>query len=252
MISASVGFQCPDDVRGDQQGGRQARTSFGGRLSADTSRVTVVLVGLNVAVFLLQLVRPGVDLAVRYGNLALANDGSGQLIGVADGQPYRLLTAAFLHAGLFHLFSNMFALIMIGPQLEAALGRTRYLALYVLSALGGSTLSFLVSSPTQIGVGASGAIFGLFGAFYVVVRRLGGQTRPVLVLLGINLLITFSLPIIDWRAHIGGLVTGGLVAFAFAYAPSTPRRDLVQAGACLGVLAALVAAVVLRTQVLQG
>ena len=249
MISASVGFQCPDDVRGDQQGGRQARTSFGGRLSADSSRVTVVLVGLNVAVFLLQLARPGVDLAVQYGNLALADDG---LSGVADGQPYRLLTAAFLHAGLFHLFSNMFALIMIGPQLEAALGRTRYLALYVLAALGGSTLSFLVSSPNQIGVGASGAIFGLFGAFYVVVRRLGGQTRPVLVLLGINLVITFSVPIIDWRAHIGGLVTGGLVAFAFAYAPSTPRRDLVQAGACLGVLAALVVAVVLRTQVLQG
>ncbi len=252
MIAASVGFQCPDDVRAGQQGVRQARTTFGGRLGADSSRVTMVLVVLNVAVYLLQLVRPGVDLAVQYGNLALADDGSGQLIGVADGQPYRLLTAAFLHAGLFHLFSNMFVLIMIGPQLEAALGRVRYLTLYVLAALGGSTLSFIVSNPAQIGVGASGAIFGLFGAFYVVVRKLGGQTRPVLVLLGINLIITFSVPIIDWRAHIGGLVTGAVVASAFAYSPSGPRRGLVQAGACLGVAAALVAAVALRTQALQG
>ncbi len=249
MIAAAVGFQCPDDVRVAQQGVRKPRTTFGGLVSADTSRLTVALVGLNVLVYLGQLVRP--DLVVRFGNLALARDG-GELIGVAEGQWYRLLTAAFLHAGLFHLLTNMFALITIGPQLEAALGPTRFLALYVLAALGGSTLSFLVSPPGTLGVGASGAIFGLFGAFYVVVRRLGGETRPVLVLLAVNLAITFAIPIIDWRAHLGGLVTGGLLAAAFAYTPRGPRRALVQGGAGAAVVAVLVAAVLWRTSALQG
>lgn len=248
MIAASVGFQCPDDVRAGSQGVREARTSYGGRLSADTARVTQVLVGLNVLVFLAQLTVP--DLQVRFGNLALAVDG-GELIGVADGQWYRLLTAAFLHAGLFHLLCNMFALILIGPQVEAALGRVRYVALYVLSALGGSTLSFLVSDPGQLGVGASGAVFGLFGAFYVLVRRGGGDTGQVLGLITINLLITFALlDIIDWRAHVGGLVTGAAVAAAFAYAPAGPRRTAVQAGACAAVAALVVVAVVARTAAL--
>ena len=250
MIAASVGFQCPDDVQAGQRGVRQARTSYGGSLSADTSRVTQVLVGLNVLVFLVQL---GVaDLDVRFGNLALADDGSGRLIGVAEGQWYRLLTAAFLHAGLLHLATNMFALITVGPQIEAALGRTRYVALYLLAALGGSTLSFLVSSPSTVGVGASGAIFGLFGAFYVLVRRVGGDTGPVVGLIVINLVITFVFPQIDWRAHLGGLVTGAALAAAFAYAPRGPRRSLVQGGACVGVLALLVLAVALRTSALVG
>lgn len=245
MIAASVGFHCPDDVQSGQQGVRQARSSYGGMLRADTSRVTQVLVGLNVLVFLVQLVRP--DLDVRFGNLALAGDGSGSLVGVADGQWYRLLTAAFLHANILHLATNMFALITVGPQVEAALGRTRYLALYGLAALGGSTLSFLVSTPNTVGVGASGAIFGLFGAFYVLVRRVGGDTGSVVGLIAINLVITFVVPAIDWRAHLGGLVTGAALAAAFAYAPRGPRRALVQAGAGVAVLVLLVAAVALRT-----
>lgn len=249
MIAASVGFQCPDDVRAGRSDVRPTRTTFGGRVSSDTSRVTIGLVGVNVLVYLVQLVSP--DLAVRFGNLALASDG-GQLIGVAEGQWYRLITAAFLHAGLFHLLSNMFALITVGPQLEAVLGRTRFLVLYALSALGGSTLSFLVSSPSTLGVGASGAVFGLFGAYYVVVRRLGGETGPVLALIGINLAITFALPIIDWRAHLGGLATGAVVATAFAYAPRGARGRLVQAGVCAGVAVLIAVAVLLRTSALQG
>ena len=249
MIAASVGFQCPDDVQAGRRSVREARTTYGGRVSADTARVTLVLIGLNVAVHLVQLARPG--LVVDFGNLALARNG-GELIGVAEGQWYRLLTAAFLHAGLFHLLMNMFALFTVGPPLEAALGRSRFLTLYVLSALGGSTLSMLVSSPGTLGVGASGAIFGLFGAFYVVVRRGGGQTGPLLLLLGINLVITFSVPIIDWRAHVGGLVTGALVAVAFAYAPRGRRRAAVQVGACVAVGVVLLVAVLARAAALQG
>lgn len=247
MVAASVGFQCPDDVRAGQQAARPARTTFGGRVSTDTGRLTIGLVALNVLVFLVSQVSSGLD--VRFGNLALAADG-GRLIGVAEGQWYRLVTAAFLHAGWFHLLSNMFALITVGPQLEAALGRVRYLTLYVLAAVGGSTLSYLLSSPSQLGVGASGAIFGLFGAFYVVLKRVGAETNQLLVLIGINLVITFAVPIIDWRAHIGGLVTGGVVAAVYAYAPRGPRRTLVQAAGCVAVAVVLALAVVVRTAAL--
>ena len=249
MIAASVGFQCPDDVRAGASSVPAPRTSFGGRLSSDTARVSVALVVLNVLVYVVQLGRP--DLAVRFGNLALALSG-GDLIGVADGQYYRLLTSAFLHANAFHLLTNMFALAMLGPQLEAALGRSRYLLLYLLSAVGGSVLSFLVSPAGTIGVGASGAIFGLFGAYYVVVRRLGGDTQQIVVLLVINLVITFAVPIIDWRAHLGGLVTGALIAAAFAYAPRGPQRSSVQYGGCAVLALVLLVAVLLRAAALQG
>lgn len=249
MVAAAVGFQCPDDVRAGARTTPAPRTALGGRISADTARMTIGLVALNVVVFLGQLAAP--DLTLRFGNLALARSG-GQLIGVADGQYYRLLTAAFLHANTFHLLTNMFALVTIGPQLEATLGRSRYLLLYLLSAFGGSTLSLLVSPPGTIGVGASGAIFGLFGAFYVVVRRLGGDTQQILVLLAVNLAITFAVPIIDWRAHLGGLVTGIAVAAAFAYAPRGPRRAVVQYGAGALIAGALVVAVLVRSSALQG
>ena len=194
----------------------------------------------------------GTGLAVDLGNLALARGDDGELIGVAAGQPYRLLTAAFLHAGTFHLLTNMFALVSIGPALEQALGRLRYVTLYLVSALGGSTLSYLVSDPGTLGVGASGAIFGLFGAYYVVVRRVGGDTGSIVTLLAINLVITFALPIIDWRAHVGGLLTGAAVAAAYAYVPRGPRRGTVQGLVVALVVVALGVAVLLRTARLTG
>jgi membrane associated rhomboid family serine protease len=253
MRSASVGFQCPDDVAAGAKTARQARTVFGGRVSGDTSRVSIALIALNVLVFVAGLALGERELQERYGNLpgpVLLSDGS--LGGVAVGEWYRLLTAAFLHGGVFHLAMNMFALATLGPTLETALGRSRYLALYLLSALGGSTLSFLLSDPGQLGVGASGAIFGLFGAYYVVVRRLGGETRQIATLLGVNLVITFAVPIIDWRAHLGGLVTGALVAAALAYVPKGPRRTLLQAAACAAVLVVLVGLVAARKAALGG
>jgi membrane associated rhomboid family serine protease len=251
MRSASVGFQCPDDVAAGAKSVRPARTAFGGRLSGDTSRVTIALIGLNVAAFVLGLMAGQGDLPLRFGNLAgPVLIESGEVAGVADGEYYRLVTAAFLHAGLLHLALNMFALASLGPVLESALGRARFLVLYVLSALGGSTLSFLLAQPTTFGVGASGAIFGLFGAFYVVARRLGGDTRSILTLLLVNLVITFAVPFIDWRAHLGGLITGTAVAAGFAFAPRGPRRTAVQATVCVGVLLLLVVAIAVRSRVL--
>jgi membrane associated rhomboid family serine protease len=248
MRSASVGFQCPECVAQGAATVRRPRTTLGGRVSDDTSRVSLTIVGLNVVVFVLGLVLGERELQVRFANVA----GAPGALGVADGQYYRLLTAAFLHAGVFHILMNMFALAQLGPVLEAALGRLRFLALYVLAALGGSVLSYLLSPPFQFGVGASGAIFGLFGAYYVVVRRLGGETRSILLLLAVNLVITFSVPIIDWRAHLGGLVVGALVAAAFAYAPRGPQRDRLHALAVLAVALLLLAAVAVRTLSLGG
>jgi membrane associated rhomboid family serine protease len=270
MRAASVGFQCPDDVAAGSRTTREARTPFGGRLSGDTSKVSIALIAINVAVFFLgPLLAGGRDLAVAFGNLAgpVTIDTAGTQGGVAAGQYYRLLTAAFLHAGVFHLAMNMFALASLGPALESALGRARYLALYVLSALGGSVLSFVLTDPRlsdlvagtaaedflpgigQLGVGASGAIFGLFGAYYVVVRRLGGETRSIVILLAVNLVITFTIPIIDWRAHLGGLLVGAAIATVFAHVPRGPRRSQLQAAGCAAMLALLVVLVAVRSTV---
>ena len=253
MRAASVGFQCPGCVAEGARTVREPRTAFGGRLSGDGSRVTVVLVGLNVAVHLLGLVLGESALRQQFGNVAgpvLLERGL-PLAGVAEGEYYRLVTAAFLHAGIVHLALNMVALGVLGPPLEAALGRLRFAALYLLSALGGSVTAFLLAPQNTLGVGASGAIFGLFGAYYVVVRRLGGSTGSIVGLLAVNLVITFAVPFIDWRAHLGGLVTGALVSAALVHAPRS-RRDLVQAASCVAVLVLLVVLVVVRRQALAG
>ncbi|MBK5306538.1 MAG: rhomboid family intramembrane serine protease [Frankiaceae bacterium] len=250
MRSASVGFQCPECVADGAKSIRQPRTAFGGRVSTDVGRVTTTLIAINVAVFLVSIAVP--DLNLRFGNLAVGLSPTFELIGVAQGQYYRLLTSAFLHAGILHILFNMFALAQIGPVLENALGRARYLALYLLSALGGSVAAYLLAPPGQPSVGASGAIFGLFGAYYVVVRRLGGDTGQIVVLLAINLVITFTVPNIDWRAHLGGLATGAALAAAFAYTPRGPRQAALHAVACAAVAVAFVVAVVMRTAALTG
>jgi membrane associated rhomboid family serine protease len=170
----------------------------------------------------------------------------GETVGVADGETYRLLTAAFLHGGVLHLLLNMYALFLFGPQLEASLGRVRFTALYVLSALGGSALSYAFSPPNQPSLGASGAVFGLLGAYLVISRRLGRDTTPVMVLLVINLGYGFLVPRIDWKAHVGGLVVGALVALVLAYAPRE-RRTVVQVAGLAATLLAVVALVVWRT-----
>ena len=245
MRDAAVGFHCPECVREGSKSVREARTAFGGRLGAG-GQVTYVLLGLNVVVFLLDLVLRGQrDLVVDFGNLGLALGPDGP-IGAGAGEYYRLLTAAFLHANVLHLVLNMGALMMLGPAIEEQLGRVRFLALYLLSALGGSVASLRFSDPGQLGVGASGAIFGLFCAQYLIARRLGGDTAGILGIVAVNLVIGFVIPVIDWRAHLGGLVVGGLVTAVYAMAPRGRERSVVQAAGCVLVLLLLVALVVLR------
>jgi membrane associated rhomboid family serine protease len=254
MRPAAVGFQCPQCVSEGSRSVREARTVFGGRVSGDTSAVAIALVVANVAVFLLGLLLGQGSLRAAFGNVAgpVLIELGGEVVGVAIGEYYRLVTAAFLHAGVLHLLLNMFALATLGPPLEAALGRVRFAALYLLSALGGSVTAFLLAPAVTLSVGASGAIFGLFGAYYVVMRRMGGPTGSILGLLAVNLVITFLLPFIDWRAHLGGLVTGTVVAAALAYLPRSPRRGLLQALACAAVAGLLVVLAVLRRGALGG
>ncbi|MDX6346293.1 MAG: hypothetical protein QOF84_1083 [Streptomyces sp.] len=241
MVNASVGFQCPECVREGRRSMPEPRTLAGGGLAADPRLLTKIIIGLNIAVFLaVQSFAFGDTLVHNLGLFGSCNGGTVPC-GVADGpgQWYRLLTSVFLHQELAHLAFNMLALWWIGAPLEAVLGRARYLALYLISGLGGSALVVLLA-PDTLTLGASGAIFGLFGATAVFMKRLQQDLRPVLILLGLNLLFTFTWSGISWQGHIGGLVAGTLVAIGMAYAPRE-RRRLVQWGTCAAVLVAVVA-----------
>ncbi|MGW2209468.1 rhomboid family intramembrane serine protease [Streptomyces sp. NPDC001781] len=257
MVDASVGFQCPDCVRGGASGSggsvsapadNRPRTLAGGTLTRDPRLVTKVLIGLNLALFLVKLALGDVftnqfDLIGRAYAPHLAG-----IQGVAEGQWYRLLTSMFLHGGYVHILFNMLSLWWIGGPLEGALGRARYLTLYLVCGLAGGALTYLLAAPNQPSLGASGAIFGLFGATAVLLRRLRYDMRPVVVLLVVNLIITFGVPGIAWQAHIGGLVAGVVVGYAMIHAPRE-RRALIQYGACALVL--LVVAVLTLVRTLQ-
>ncbi|MFB7441909.1 MULTISPECIES: rhomboid family intramembrane serine protease [Streptomyces] len=252
MISASVGFQCPECVRagsgtGHAPSASQPRTLAGGTVTADPRLVTKILIGLNLAVFLVQRSSVGDRFTDRFDLIGRAYVPLlGSVEGVAEGQWYRMLTVMFLHGSYIHILFNMLSLWWIGGPLEAALGRARYLALYLVSGLAGSALTYLVAAPNQPSLGASGAIFGLFGATAVLMRRLNYDMRPVIALLVINLIFTFGWSNIAWQAHIGGLVGGVVVGYAMVHAPRE-RRTLIQYGVCAVVLAAVVVATLVRT-----
>jgi membrane associated rhomboid family serine protease len=135
--------------------------------------------------------------------------------------------------------------------MERQLGAVRYLAVYLLSAIGGAVSYYFLAPPGQPALGASGAIFGLFGAWFVVARRLGVDARGVVFLIVINLALGFVVPYIAWQAHVGGLVTGGVLTAAYVYAPRQ-RRGLIQLTATVAVLAVLAIGVIIRDHQLVG
>ncbi|GIH93811.1 rhomboid family intramembrane serine protease [Planobispora siamensis] len=238
MRDASVGFQCPECVAEGNKGVRRAQSVFGGK-AVTTPRVTWGLLILNVLAYAVESIAP----ARVVGGYAMESGAVAY-----GGEWWRLITGAFLHAplqsggfALTHILFNMWVLYAIGPELERRLGSTRFLALYLLSALGGSVAVYLLGLGA---VGASGAVYGLFGALFVVSRRLGYDIRGVLWLIGINVLITFVVPNVSWQGHLGGLVTGAVVSAILVYAPAR-NRNLVQWGGCALVLLALVATVML-------
>jgi membrane associated rhomboid family serine protease len=247
MISASVGFQCPECVSAGNKDVREARTTFGGRLTGNVGAVTTTLIVLNVLVYIAVQAEPGA-LLERFV-LRAYNFGDGP--GVAQGGYYRLFSAAFLHQQTLHIFFNMIMLWMFGRPLEEMLGRARFLAVYLICALGGSTASYMFNDPNVGSLGASGAVIGMVGALLVLERRLRHNTAGVAIYLAILLLPGLLLPGIDWRAHVGGLITGAVLGAAFAYAPRA-RRNLYQAGTAIALVVILAAAVAYRTNDLNG
>ena len=240
MRDAAVGHQCVDCVNQGAATVRPARTRFGGVAHSSTPVVTYALIGINVAMFVLQTVSKDLE-----RKLALWPPA------VADGEFYRLLTSAFLHYGVMHILFNMWALYVVGPPLEIALGRLRYGALYFLSALGGGVLVYLLAPLSSATAGASGAVFGLFAAMFVVGKRLNADVRAVTALIAINLAFTFIVPAvssqsISWQGHVGGLVTGAVVAAVYSYAPRA-HRNLVQGGVTVALLVLFVLLVWWRT-----
>jgi membrane associated rhomboid family serine protease len=125
---------------------------------------------------------------------------------------YRLFTVALTHAGLLHLGFNMYALMVLGNPLEAAFGTRKLLIVFFVSLLTGSLASSYFAPIYGTSVGASGAIFGLFGAMAVVGRRIGADIRSIAVIIAINFFIGFAMGGVDWRAHLGGLIGGAVAA----------------------------------------
>ncbi len=252
LRSAAVGQQCVDCVREGHQGARPATGIFGGRPGSRRAVVTWTLVGINIVLYLVEWIRPG--LANDWEMLGLARfTPGGPLVGVATGQWYRLITSAFLpppgisNLGPLDIIFNLWALILVGPAVERTLGPVRYLTVYLFSAIGGSILFYYLAPFTEPALGASGAIFGLLGAWFVVARKLRLDSRWLVAVVVLNLVFDLALRSqIAWQAHVGGLITGGLLTAAFVYAPRRGQA-LLQAAAAVVLLGLSVVAVVIRS-----
>jgi len=236
MRDAAVGFQCPTCVAEGRKSIRQPRTMAGGAVSANAGRVSFVLIAINVAVFVLQMATSqspsSIDAAATMDPAA-----------VAGGEYWRLLTGEFLHASPLHLALNMFALYLFGPAAERALGSARFVASYLTMAVAASTFVYVLDGGST--VGASGAIFGLFGLVFVLLLKAGQDVRSLVVLLVINGLISLNAHI-SWQAHLGGFVTGIALGAVFAYAPRA-SRTLWQSLAFLVIWAVIIVSVVGHT-----
>jgi membrane associated rhomboid family serine protease len=235
MHDAPVGFQCPVCVK---EGRSSApRTVSGARLVHRPGIVSYVLVAANILVYLL------------HGNgQAHQADWALWPVGVKySDQYYRLFTAGFVHFSILHIGLNMLVLATVGPQLEALLGRWRFAALYLVSLAGSSALSYLLLPVGTIAGGASGAIFGLMGGLFVVARRMNLDTRQLNGWIIYSLVFSFLPGLnVDWRGHIGGLITGAAVTYGLVHAPRR-HRTWIQAGAVLAGLLVAVAAIAIRT-----
>jgi membrane associated rhomboid family serine protease len=227
---------------------------FGGRPTR-SAVVTWTLVGINIGLFLIELATP--SLATKWGLLAYAPfSAGGQFQGVAAGQWYRLITSAFLPPatglgglGFMDILFNMWALIVVGPGLEQLLGRARFLTVYLLSALGGAVVFYLIGPTYVLALGASGAIFGLFGAWFVVSRRLRLDSRGIVVLIAINLAFSFIYrSTIAWQVHLGGLIVGALITAAYSYAPRKNRLAFQVAATAILVVIMAVAVLIRNGQ----
>lgn len=230
--SAAVGVQCVDCVRELSKGDRRQVTTLGGRAGSDRPVVTIGIIVICIIVWIGEQISPWVFEEVAFA----------PALGMSE--PWRLLTSAFAHSPSFvmHIGFNMLALWLVGGYLERMLGWARYVAVYLVSALAGS-VTWLLFQPVDPGdpdawapiVGASGAVFGLFGALVVLHHKLGRDTSGMIATIAINAVIGFVVPNVAWEAHLGGLVAGGLLALGLA-ASAKARRPVIAWAAIIGVL----------------
>lgn len=243
MRTASVGFQCPDCVAEGSRTVRQPRTLGGGLVPGSAGRVTVVLIAINAVVFLIATAARTQEFFAQTVMLTECSPPACfGYSGVDDGGWWRLITSVFLHTSVLHILFNMYALWLFGPLLERYLGYARFLALYLTCGVAGSVAVLYLSDPDRPTLGASGAIFGLFGAAMVILHARGENVSQLLLLLGINLVITFTVSNISWQGHLGGLAAGLALGAVFAYAPRG-RRTTVQLLAFGALWVAMLAAV---------
>jgi membrane associated rhomboid family serine protease len=264
MTEASVGHQCPECIADGRRTVRPTRTAFGGSRAGYAGYVTITIIVINVAVMLIgaamsggaALVSGGLfgsvtrlhllgavigpDIRIDPNGFIPAGTQPGEVFtGIDNGAVYRLFTAMFIHYGLLHLALNMFALWVLGRNLEAALGPLRFAALYLISGLGGSVAAYIFQ-PNAPTAGASGAIYGLFAALVLILRRLGRSTSTVIPIIVINFVFTFAVPGISIAGHLGGFLTGAVLAAGIAYAPKQARMP-VQVGVFAATVVALLA-----------
>jgi len=242
MIQTPVGFRCPECAREKTRvrSGPAAVSATGG------TPATFALIGANVIAFLLTIATGSGGFSSIGGPVFV--DFSLLGYAVADGEWYRIITGGFLHAGFMHLAFNMFALFFLGKVLEPSIGTVRFVLVYFVCLLAGSFGAILVSGSNVPTVGASGAVFGIFGAVFVIAqgRGLTDLAREVGLILGINLVLTFSISGISIGGHIGGLAAG-LLCGALIIAGERGRlganaRAIEYAGiAAIGVLSAIAA-----------
>ena len=273
MRSASVGFHCPNCVAEGTKQTRSGRTAYGGLRSKNPMLTSMVLIGINAAVWLAVMATGGngsrlVDwIALRPQSLCTSKDGSQWFPtvdagsqcdrvagtwypGVADA-PWQLLTSAFTHVSPIHIALNMLGLYLFGPVIEAAIGRGRFLVVYLLSGLAGSAMVYWLSAEHGSTLGASGAIYGLLGAALVLATKVRGDVQGILLLLAINTIYTFSGPgNISWQGHLGGFLGGVALTVVVAYAPRE-RRTFWQVTGFVVFGLALAVAILARTSALS-
>ena len=236
QTQAAVGVHCPECVK---EGRASMPRRTGGvlkslRPSSGAPVVTYAIMAISVLVFILQSL-PGSPVTFY---------GIYRPVFTAQA-PWTMLTATFLHFNVIHILFNMYSLFIFGPILEHMLGRARFIALYLVSGFGGSVAVLLLSPGSSV-LGASGAIFGLMGAFFVIQRKLGGSDAQIFIIIAINLAAGFFIPNISWQAHVGGLLAGAIVAFIYLRTRREAQRNL-QVLLVAGFVVVLIAITAART-----
>jgi membrane associated rhomboid family serine protease len=260
MIPAPVGHQCPECVEEARKEFRRSPAGRGRprlRPPQGFSATRVILVVLFAAYFVEVYAGGANSIIAGPSGRTLFDLGAMYPPAIATGQWWRLFTATLLHEGILHIGLNAWALWIFGALVENTFGRGKFVLIYVVSAFLGSAASYAFGPVNALGVGASGAIVGLFGAFiaYNVRRRhlasAMANLRWAATIIIINVLVGFGFPGVDWRAHLGGLFAGAVVGAAIDESLPRQARTAISVATTLGVVLLGVVLVMWRTNQLQ-